>query len=168
MMRAPARRPLRGTWRRRLGVACLAVGLLLGAATIVSIKWWFGYCGEARLVDFGDGAIYTRRVEENQWSTPLLGWHGGVNNAYVNNAERSWTWTWWSWGETDEVFDKVHVYSVWPLSPALLLLGGLLAFPGWRGARRARRGLCPACAYSRAGLSDAVPCPECGHEQAQA
>lgn len=31
-----------------------------------------------------------------------------------------------------------------------------------RRSRRARRGLCPTCAYNRASLAPASPCPECG------
>lgn len=162
-MSPPRPRPLRGVWRRRFGAACLCVGLLLGALTIVSIKWWFGYCGRARLVDFGDGAIYTRKVETSEWSTPRYGWYAGVNERWINNTRQAWTWTWWQWGEREMFFDKVNVYSVWPLSPLLVVVGALTAVPGWRAARRARRGLCPQCSYPRAGLDAVAPCPECGH-----
>lgn len=41
---------------------------------------------------------------------------------------------------------------------ALLVLG----LPLVRGSIRPRRGLCPKCAYNRAGLTPTTPCPECG------
>jgi hypothetical protein len=44
--------------------------------------------------------------------------------------------------------------------PCLLLW--LLQISRWRHKSRLRRGNCPTCNFSRAGLTQDVPCPECG------
>jgi hypothetical protein len=48
---------------------------------------------------------------------------------------------------------------------SVLWLGLLQASARCRGYLRGRRGLCPACGYSRAGLASGVPCPECGRRE---
>jgi hypothetical protein len=159
-----ARPPTRAArCRRRIGLACLVTGLLLAIVFAVSAKWWFGYCSGRWLLDVGDGSLYLSECKPSEWSTPLVGWQSGANISWVNNTERSWTWTWWVWGDIpNDGRSDAHVYSVWPVSPLLCVVGAALFFPGYRAARRTRRQQCPRCAYSLAGIAPGAPCPECG------
>lgn len=70
--------------------------------------------------------------------------------------------------------------TILPLRPIWLgLLGNIGVFTlaglcvawvwrSWRASRRARRGLCPACAYNLEGILEGAACPECGQPSAHA
>jgi hypothetical protein len=56
---------------------------------------------------------------------------------------------------------RLYLVPIWPF----ILVTGIPSVIAWnldRIARRAPVGACPACGYSRAGLTPAAPCPECG------
>src|ERR1043165_7757430 len=98
MERTRSRNPRR--WRHRFGFALLLIGAALTALMLTSAKWWFGYANERWLADLGDGTLYTHAVEVDEWSRPLVGWCSGKNPDYTaSGVVRSWTWTWWTWGE---------------------------------------------------------------------
>jgi hypothetical protein len=151
-----------GRWRGRVGLTLIGAGVLLGVLVAVSVKWWVGYGTQTWLADFGDGTLYTQAIERNEWGRPLDGWCGGVNERYLPNGEvRSWSWTWWTWGVRPSP-EQGSAYTVWPLSPLLVVSGAILAWPVCRAARRRRRNQCARGGYSRAGLDAAALCPECG------
>jgi hypothetical protein len=132
---------------------------------VVSIWWWFGYCSKSWLLDIGDGTIYYAPVETNEWSTPLYGWSGGVNETLImggTGINPNWKWTWWTWGKSPRRWEDGRAYTVWPLSPILFIVGSAMLFPGLRAHRRRSKSQCPSCGYSREGLPKDRPCPECG------
>jgi hypothetical protein len=141
------------------GAIFLTAGLALMALVAVSTWWWFGYGTKDWVADLGDGTLYFARVRDSAPREPLLGWTGGENRG--DNGKRN-CWTWWAWGVRRQSWNPGWAYTVWPIAPTTTALGMVLFFPGWRGRRRVRRGLCSGCGYSRSGLSEGMPCPECG------
>jgi hypothetical protein len=114
-----------GQWRRRVGLAMLALGAALTVLMAVSAKWWFGYSTEAWLADLGDGTLYTQTITPSAWGRPLVGWCGGENPTYVmNGTPRSWTWTWWTWGARKNAWEEGHAYTVWPVDRKATMLQG--------------------------------------------
>lgn len=155
--------------RRWFGGLLLALGLLWFIAMLISIKWWYGYCAKDWLLDVGDGSVYVASVEQDRWSSPLYGWSGGNNIDYTataNGLNRNWKWTWWIWGKPANRWDEHKAYTIWPVSPILIITGSALLFPGLRAQRRRSKGQCPHCGYDLCGLpptnSGPAPCPECG------
>lgn len=148
-----------GRLRRSHGLSLLVAGLLLSGLFAVSAKWWFGYCSDTWLADLGDGTLYTKTITPRGWGRTRTGWCSGVNGQY---SGRSWEWTWWVFGETKASGEPIQGHSVWPLAPLLTVTGATLFLYGRRAARRAARNQCTFCGYSRAGLPNTTPCPECG------
>jgi hypothetical protein len=155
----PTRSSNIGRFRRAAGAVILATGLLFTAACAVSAKWWFGYCTDTWLADFGDGTLYTRTITANNWERPLHGWQGGPNGRYYG---KSWEWTWWVFGDTSASGDLIQAHSVWPLAPLMVVTGGSLVLFGRRAVKRVAANQCLKCGYSRAGIPASAPCPECG------
>ncbi len=154
-----------GRWRRRIGLLLLAFGAIWTLAMGLSVKWWWGYGSSDWIVDIGDGTLYVNDFGGtlDRYRTPLLGWSGGVNrDTGPTGTGREWMWTWWVWGPQTVAWESVHAYTVWPLGPFALVSGGILYWPSMRTSRRLRRNQCVKCGYSRDGLADGVPCPECG------
>jgi hypothetical protein len=151
-----------GKWRRRLGAAALIVGILLTLLFAASARWWIGYGTEHRVIDLGDGTLYTTKIGGGGLFSPLVGWHGGRSA----RSGSSWTWTWWTWGKRTTGWQNGHAYTLWPMGPALIVAGVALFWPGYRAPRRRRRHQCPCCGYPQAGLPAGHPCPECGGREA--
>lgn len=55
----------------------------------------------------------------------------------------------------------------WSALTALVLANGKRMTHALQVHWRVRRGCCPACGYTRRGLSRSSPCPECGHVMAR-
>lgn len=157
-----------GRWRRRVGVGMFTIGVALAVTFLVSARWWFGYCSDSWLADLGDGTLYTQVADANGWSRPLIGWCGGDNRPSGSASPFAQSWTWWTWGARPLSWEQGSAYTVWPVAPVLMIAGAALGWPGWVAARRMRRGQCPSCGYSRAGLSAESLCPECGRPAAAA
>lgn len=157
----------RERWRRRAGVTMLLLGGALAVTFLVSARWWFGYCGQSWLADLGDGTLYVRTVEPSDF--PHIGWCVGDNRPPGAVSPYAISWTWWTWGTRQPAwwYDG-SAFSVWPLAPLVLLSGAVLRWSDWRASKRIRRGQCPACGYSRAGLGAEALCPECGGSAAAA
>lgn len=154
--------------RRRIGAALLIAGVTLGVLCAASVKWWVGYGTTTWLVDLGDGTLYANTVVANEWSRPLTGWCGGINETLDASGQlQSWTWTWWAWGDRKNAWEGGKAYSLWPLAPILIITGVVLFRPSHRMVSRARNNQCLGCGYSRAGISPETACPECGMESTQ-
>ncbi len=151
-----------GRWRRRLGIGVFAIGAALCILFLLSTRWWFGYCSDSWLADMGDGTLYTQASGPNGWSQPLVGWCIGDNRSSGSPLPFELSWTWWIWATRQSFWQERSAYTVWPIAPLLMLVGASLGWPGVLAARRIRRGLCPGCGYSRAGISENALCPECG------
>lgn len=157
-MRARTDKP--GRSQRTAGALIAAAGLLFTAVCVASAWWWWGYCAQTWLADFGDGTLYTRRFAPNTGDHSPYGWRGGPNGG--SGTGRTWTWTWWACGEYDMPREKLTAFSVWPLGPGLLAVGGALYVHGRRTLLRVARNQCLRCGYPRAGLAPTAACPECG------
>jgi hypothetical protein len=159
----PAQAQRFGRWPRRLGLGLIAFGTIWTVAMAISAKWWWGYCGRGWVVDIGDGTLYvTDSRQLTVFEKPLLGWYGGVNYA-TNGTDRAWMWTWWTWGRFEFPRSNEMAFSIWPLAPLSLASGALILYwPSIHARRRRRQNQCVKCGYSRDGLADGAPCPECG------
>lgn len=95
--------------------------------------------------------LFQGRIRSTPWNSLQQG-HWRVLGAGVtsmdNRAERRWVAT-------------IHVPCWLPTALGVLPIVWYL-LPANRRARRRAAGMCEKCSYSRAGMADEAPCPECG------
>ena len=156
----------RARWPATLGRALWVTGLVLAVGFVGSAWFWVGYCSKSWVADIGDGTLYVDSVTDSEWSRPLYGWSAGRNRTFLpGGGERAWTWTWWAWGKPAQSWDRT-AFSIWWLSPVLIVSGITLQWPAWRARRRSRRNQCESCGYDLSGSAGRL-CPECGRGDAQ-
>lgn len=155
-----------GRLRRRLGAGVLACGLLLSLLMVLSKWWWCGYSTATRALDIGDGTLYLSHGTLDEFELGEPGFICRRNRGWDKKAQLHTAshWTWWAWGATPAPYSSEDrsKYTVWPVAPAITLLGAGLLLPTFKAAWRTRRDRCPYCGYPRAGLQDGAVCPECG------
>lgn len=138
--------------RRAIKWGGLVVTTLLVVVWIGSTRWMFKYDGK-----YGDGFVVSGGMLRTIHSPGLrreagpASWYAGRWRARLE------------WGSESVVHLGFRVVvPLWPLP----LLAFLITAAAWRcdfiARRRARKGLCPACRYDRAGIAPDAPCPECG------
>lgn len=81
-------------------------------------------------------------------------------------ATPGWSMTGWrveTPGTTRHIFTMwTYDFPFWPLPATAMLAGSLLFWSAWLRRRRLKRGGCARCGYTRLGLHEEAPCPECG------
>ena len=142
-------------WRRM--VLALSVLLVVGtlglwvASSLLFVRTADLINGRARFdVGLFDGGVQVEHYAQPvQWIAVTRGvkWDPG------------WPRLWFDWSKGAFGSGGAGVVFV-PLWVPVVVCAGLL-WVAWRWARRAGRGVCPACGYSLAGLRGGV-CPECG------
>lgn len=139
--------------RRSRRLSPIAVGLLASAA-VVAIIW----IASSRWALIWQGDRFQTSLAGGVWSyaySPKFRIGLGTNGLHFSGYRG------WRWLPSLSLPGPTGVYSAaLPLWIPTIALG---AWPAFRLARR-RPGpdACPACGYSRAGLTANAPCPECG------
>jgi hypothetical protein len=62
------------------------------------------------------------------------------------------------------IYPRCWAVALWPLPLPLVGAGVWIGWLGWRARRRQKRGACPKCGYSLAGIAAGAACPECGEK----